>query len=84
MPKKKAKVVAPRKLLKSFSVDTLAYMAADLMDLRKEVDQADWDKVFNPVFANIMDIGAERLSEKEFSSKVAEVVAGKRKMARKR
>jgi hypothetical protein len=88
MPKKKAKVVVPRKLLKGFSVDTLAYMAADLMDLRKEVDQKDWDKIFNPVFADIMDIGAERdaacSDEKEFLSKVAEVVAGKRKMARKK
>jgi hypothetical protein len=79
------KVVAPSKLLKGFSVDTLAYMAADLMDfLRKEVDQKNWDKVFNPVFADIMDVGAERLGEKEFSLKVAEVVAGKRKMARKK
>jgi hypothetical protein len=84
MPKKKAKAVVPMKLLRGFSVDTLAYMAADLMDLRQEVDQKDWDKIFNPVFADIMDIGAECFGEKEFLSKVAEVVAGKRKKARKK
>jgi hypothetical protein len=30
-----------------------------------------------------MDIGAERLGDKEFSSKVTDIVAGKKKKARK-
>jgi hypothetical protein len=77
---KKDKVV-PKKLLKAFSTDTLAAMAADLMDGRNEADQKDWDRLFNPAFAEIMDLGAERLGNQEFSSKVTAIVAAKRKKA---
>jgi hypothetical protein len=81
--KEKKDKVVPKKLLKAFSTDTLAAMAADLMDGRNEADQKDWDRLFNPVFADIMDLGAERLGDKEFSSKVTDIVAGKKKKARK-
>lgn len=86
MGKKKEKKdkVVPKKLLKAFSTDTLAAMAADLMDARNEADQKDWEKVFNPVFAEIMDLGAERLGNQEFSSKVTEIVAAKKKKSRKK
>jgi hypothetical protein len=86
MGKKKEKKdkVVPKKLLKSFSTDTLAAMAADLMDGRNEADRKDWEKVFNPVFADIMDIGADRVGNKEFSSRVTEIVTGKKKKAKKK
>lgn len=74
--KEKKDKVVPKKLLKAFSTNTLAAMAADLMDGRNEANRKDWEKVFNPVFADIMDLGADRVGNQEFSSMVTEVVAG--------
>ena len=82
MAKKKVRIV-PKRFLKTFSTDALAYMAADLMNLSQVVDTKQWNKIHNPVFTDIMAIGTDRLGEQEFSSKVAQVVIEKRNQAKK-